>query len=95
MKKIILFCISFLFILSSCNNFDESIKSDTPHTTVAIYTSSVNYDRVNVFNFEYNNHNYIYFVPVIGHGLSIIHDPDCKCYKNKDKNDGYNSSDNL
>lgn len=80
MKKILILfitMISFIGCQSYVNkNYDkpigEFINVDIPYST----------GNINVYRFNYKNHQYVYFAPYanLSEG-SIVHDPDCPCLK--------------
>ena len=87
MKKIIIILVT-IFGLISCvpsnSNNDGNSNSHISDTVIIPIKNGVGNDKmgIDVIKFNYNNHQYIYFMP---YGLldssSVVHDPDCSCYK--------------
>lgn len=86
MEKII-FILVTIFGLISCvptNNNDGNSSSHISDTVIIPLENAVSNDKmgIDVINFNYNNHQYIYFMPYGSlNASSVVHDPDCSCYK--------------
>lgn len=87
MKKIIII-LAIIFGLISCahtnNNNDGNSNSHISDTVIIPIENALGNDKVDidVIKFNYNNHQYIYFMPYGSlNASSVVHDPDCPCYK--------------
>lgn len=87
MKKIIIILVT-IFGLISCvssnNNNDGNSNSHISDTVTIPLENAVGNDKmdIDIIKFNYNNHQYIYFMPYgILNSSSVVHDPDCPCYK--------------
>lgn len=87
MKKIIIILVT-IFGLISCvssnNNNDGNSNSHISDTVIIPIENGVGNDKmkIDVIKFNYNNHQYIYFMPYgCLDSSSVVHDPDCPCYK--------------
>lgn len=87
MKKFIIILVT-IFGLISCvssnNNNDGNSNSHISDTVIIPIENGVGNDKmkIDVIKFNYNNHQYIYFMPYGSlNASSVVHDPDCSCYK--------------
>lgn len=73
MGKIILILIT-IFTLTGCDNTsNREFRARMDNNTITNMTK---------YHFNYNNHQYIMFVPYAGlQDNTIVHDPDCPCLK--------------
>lgn len=82
MKK--LFVLSMLGLIS-CAPINNEKNNSTINDTVEIpLLNGIGNDKINIniIKFKYNNHHYIYFTPYGSlNASSVVHDPDCPCYK--------------
>lgn len=77
MKKILLTIFMVLFTSACVSNSNDSNNInniDYAHLTKR---------DIKVVKFNYNNHQYLYFIPYNTlTEASVVHDPDCPCNKN-------------
>lgn len=79
MKKIILFT-ACLMILGSCTVSEkETVEGEKDGIKVTL--DDYIYHSFDVIEFNYKNHSYLGFRN--NSNFSILHDPDCKCLKEK------------
>lgn len=86
MKKIIIILVTIFGLIScvSSNNNDGNSNSHISDTVIIPIENGVGDDKmkIDVIKFNYNNHQYIYFMPYNSlNASSVVHDPDCSCYK--------------
>lgn len=80
MKKILLTIYMILFT-SACV-YNSNIPNDNIDK-VYIKTEDYSNRPIKVINFNYKNHQYLYFKPYNSLAEScVVHDPDCPCNKN-------------
>lgn len=80
MKKILLTIYMILFT-SACV-YNSNIPNDNIDK-VYIKTEDYSNRPIKVINFNYKNHQYLYFKPYNSLEEScVVHDPDCPCNKN-------------
>lgn len=76
-----LICVIIIILLTGCNKINETNVNNTLLSDIV--NIGVPYkDNIDVYKFNYKNHQYLYFTPYsqLQHG-SIVHDPDCPCLK--------------
>lgn len=77
MKKFLV-CLTGLLMccLCSCRDYENAYESKCERNVVHINTGNMHAYNYDVVEFEYKEHGYIGFGS--GHGLGVVHNPDCK-----------------
>ena len=83
MKKILLTIYMVLFTSACVSNSNDSNNINNNIDKVYIKTEDYLNRPIKVINFNYKNHQYLYFKPYNSLQEScVVHDPDCPCNKN-------------
>ena len=78
MKKILLTIFMVLFTSACVSN-----SNDSNNINNNIDYAHLTKRDIKVVKFNYNNHQYLYFIPYNTLAeASVVHDPDCPCNKN-------------
>ena len=79
MKRLIYLIIGLMFIFTSCDEVSKYKHIENNGEEKILISNQI---PLHIIKFKYENHDYLYFN--YGHGISVVHNPDCSC---KNKND--------
>lgn len=80
MKKIILLAICLIGLSSCCSRKKETVNAE--QSGIKLKVEDYIFYSFDIVHFNYNGHSYIGFK---NNGyFSIVHNPDCKCLKEKE-----------